>query len=771
MITITDDQQRRLTSHANVKVAVAIGTKLYLITAPSEDVNYGFYNSSFDIDSIEESIGDLGGLGESGESQLRINNVNGLSDMLDMDDVVDDIYLENTEVTMTLIIDDTDEHVLMKSVVENQEIDDIGWTINLLDESEKFNVPILTEVTLADFADAPDESIGAFLPIHYGQSAFGWNEGKTQFPAINVQKGNPKLIVANHECDWAGIGGDDHILIYNDRIEWYSYISSITNESVTNTGATATFATFDHVKATLTAYSKFMSTDRCVSIVTADIKNLVNFNDDTTTMALVAGDTLSIQFKFADLGQITDLSFFIFSTGAPTGTPLVRLWDVENGAAINETVINAQQFEFEPDVLQFNALTNHYLEIECETAEALEVYYIYAHIEYQPFDKIEYRRKKESITFQELGQNVRDYRARGNKPPEGYMGVHTSKAGIKYNIWSIPTNPFPHVWYANGLTTHKDHLSRYYDTWMSGSRSAEIDDTSVVDNGKIKNAIGIIESIVQDEIITRQGLSDLDIDVGVGKSFDLAYDKRRADAGVAPEPWQYCLSLYEQVYSKDLINQLAFECASMVYFNYEKKLYIKPFDSSDSLVYYFYSHIGDTEANLIDHESQHLGKIEGDIKLFPNLDLYDKVQIHYAWNPGRGVFEDSVYVDAAATNWDTVGSGDSDNEDAIANCLAIQTNLDIKGRPFIYEMRSTDSKETAERLCFHINDRRCRYLWYCEFNTGLEGYQVQMGDFINIQHPRINGMWATNYATKKWVVLGKVFDIRNHTYKITAMEV
>jgi len=86
------------------------------------------------------------------------------------------------------------------------------------------------------------------------------------------------------------------------------------------------------------------------------------------------------------------MSFFIFSSGSVGGTPLVRLYDVENSAAVNETVIDALQFEFEPDVLQFNDLANHYLEIECETGESLTVYYIYAHIEYQPFNKIERRR-------------------------------------------------------------------------------------------------------------------------------------------------------------------------------------------------------------------------------------------------------------------------------------------------------------------------------------------------------------------------------------------
>jgi len=301
---------------------------------------------------------------------------------------------------------------------------------------------------------------------------------------------------------------------------------------------------------------------------------------------------------------------------------------------------------------------------------------------------------------------------------------------------------------------------------MSAARSDEIADTSVVNNGKIKNGIGIIESIVQDEIITNKGLSDFDIDAGyvdsVQKSFDVAYDKRRSDTGA----WQYCLSLYDQIKFKDLINQLAFETASMVYFNYEKKLYIKAYDSSDSLDYYFYSHIGDTEANLIEHESKHLGKIQGDVKLYPNLDLYDKVQVHYAWNPGRGVYEDSVYVDASDSNWDTVT-----DTTPIANCLAMQTNLDIKEKPFVYEMRSTDSKETAERLCNHINDRRCRYLWYCEFGTGLEGYQIQRGDFINIQHPRINAMWETNYVTKKWVVVGKIFNNKRQSYKLVTMEV
>ena len=193
MITITDDQQRRLTSHADVKVATAIGTKLYLITSPSEEVGWGYYNASCEFDSIEESISDLGGFGATGESQIIVNNVLGLSDILDLEGAdAGAVYLEGTETTTTMIIDDTDDHVVLKSVVESQEINDYEWTINLLDESEKFNVPILTEVTLDNYADAPDESIGSFLPIHYGQSPFNYAESKTEFPAINVQKGNPK---------------------------------------------------------------------------------------------------------------------------------------------------------------------------------------------------------------------------------------------------------------------------------------------------------------------------------------------------------------------------------------------------------------------------------------------------------------------------------------------------------------------------------------------------------------------------------------------------
>lgn len=294
---------------------------------------------------------------------------------------------------------------------------------------------------------------------------------------------------------------------------------------------------------------------------------------------------------------------------------------------------------------------------------------------------------------------------------------------------------------------------RAYGSWITGARASAVTDANVVSGGVIVNPVGVIESIVQDELITRQSFSDLDVDTD---SFDTAYDLRSS--------WYFNISIHNQISAFDLLQDLALQAACKLFFSYDKKIKIKAYNSSNSLNYYYVGNSSITNPA----ESLNYGRIvDGSLLLVPIslADVYNKIEVYYLWDYGRNKYRQSVYVDGSDSNWDTVT-----DTTAIANCAAANTNYHVN-QTFNFEASAIQDKTTAERLCDYFSGRLTRRLYVCSFECGLEGIQIELGDFVNIQHSLISGIWSGTYTTKKWEVIERRFNPNKMTFTISAIEV
>jgi len=304
---------------------------------------------------------------------------------------------------------------------------------------------------------------------------------------------------------------------------------------------------------------------------------------------------------------------------------------------------------------------------------------------------------------------------------------------------------------------------REYGTWMTAGRVSTIADAGVTVGGTIASPIGVIESIIQDELITRQGYSDLDVKAtgaaGTG-SFDVAYDDRRGDTS----NWGFDVSIDKQFSSFQLIDDLAKQCMSKIYFNSSKEIAIRAFNSSNSIQWYYKT--DDKLTNL--DQSLHRGRILGDVKLetVPLENVYSEVQVNYNYDYAKDSFIDNIYVTADAENWDTVALGDSQTY-----CNNAEDDYHINGRRYLFDAWAIESQACAEELCKLLIERLTRRLYICTFRTGLEGMNTEIGDFINIESELMESLFSSNMATQKW----DVFKIRpmlgEKLYEIKAIQV
>jgi hypothetical protein len=275
---------------------------------------------------------------------------------------------------------------------------------------------------------------------------------------------------------------------------------------------------------------------------------------------------------------------------------------------------------------------------------------------------------------------------------------------------------------------------REYGSWMTAGRTSGISDSEVASGNTITNPIGVIESVIEDELNTRWGLS-LNVHT---TSFDDAYDDRDSD------DWKFGFSLIEQYKSKTLLEELALNCACKIFKNYENKYAIKAYDkTSPSIDYHFYGEP--------DHESEsaNYGKIienELSIETTPKDEVYSAFKVYYNYDYWRSKYTDFVYVDSTDSNWDTVT-----DTTAISNCSDAEDYIAYK--EFIFEARFIQDKETAERLCEYFNSRLYKVFHIAKFKCGAEGILLEPWDIIDANHYIVDELFSLGApGTKKWMV-------------------
>ena len=296
---------------------------------------------------------------------------------------------------------------------------------------------------------------------------------------------------------------------------------------------------------------------------------------------------------------------------------------------------------------------------------------------------------------------------------------------------------------------------REYGAWMTGARIAAITDATVAAASAIENAVGVIESIIEDDLNDTFSIT-VDTD-----SFDAAYDDRRADDG-----WICDVSVFEQIGAIDFINDICKQFHMKLWFDpVDDNVKIKAFDTSRSIDYTFH----DAENYGTNKSSVHGGRIFGSESLQP-MDLemvYNDFEINYGYDYGSGKYKSIRYLNASEENFDQLAG-------AVVTILqGYCTNANDRyhvNKKFVVDAPAIQDDETAENcLMNHIFKRTFRpYL--VNLVTGPEGHLIELGDFIVIISENTKSLWSTGFDSMTWDVYSHRY-IGNGMYEISAIEV
>lgn len=280
------------------------------------------------------------------------------------------------------------------------------------------------------------------------------------------------------------------------------------------------------------------------------------------------------------------------------------------------------------------------------------------------------------------------------------------------------------------------------------------DDGNARDNGKnsgnlIENPAGIIEYIAR-----YAGLKEHQIKHGTSggaatNSFDLTIKTTLSTS-------KFIAVVDTEIDWIDSAHEIAVHCGSILIFDNQNRLIIKPY-KADAVFTQGASHIpGDsdifssaaTKANY--RWSQHpiiKGGFAVDIE--PKENVVNEVFVNYYKHFATGKLQKATFI--TGTNSDN-GDGTRDqnttgpnDRESVAAASALRYNvLDMPSRitvdsPFIL------NSATAVLLRNHIFDRRNNLRYICVFSTWLNAISVERGDIINIRHPDINAIIGNRF--------------------------
>lgn len=385
MRTLTAAQLRTLQGQPAVKIIAASATEgFYYTTYPDTSATLGFYNSGMELDDYEIEIDPVGGMSTVGDMQIRILNADDAFQFIVLETGGGVYYLENDEITISLIAD-SDTHTLYQGVINDWTIDNEYWTINITDETNKFNVEILTEITKENFPNTYDETVGKFVPLLYCV------EGSGKYPAYNVNIGFFKLIYANHTIIQNG-AGLAYIYDYEDQIETYALLVDLVSQADTIT--TTAFTRYYDAAFRIANYNKFIISSRTDSSFADDFHLII---DGASGTELVMGESLILGFSIdiADLGFIvvsTDVDIYIVND-TRTGTPAIQQYSLDDTTSYSSQTINADSFLYNSTpkagggVWTFNDFNNFEFEIVTGAGEAISVQEVYVNLTYRKYSK------------------------------------------------------------------------------------------------------------------------------------------------------------------------------------------------------------------------------------------------------------------------------------------------------------------------------------------------------------------------------------------------
>ena len=385
MRALTAAQLREIQSFPTVRIVAASATTgFYYTTYPDTDASYGFYESGMALDDYEIEIDPVGGMSTIGD--LQINILNAEDAMAFVKPESSPAYIENDEITLTLLVNDT-AHTLYSAVVSEWTVDSERWVINITDETNKYNSELLTEITAVNYPDTYDETIGLFIPLLYADE--GGSGAK--FPAYNVNKGYFKLLFANHTITNAG-AGSAYIYAFEESIETYALLVNVVSQS-DNISGTAYVRYYD-ADFRLGNYSRMIISSRTDSSFALTFHRLL---DNSTSTSISMGENLKLGFQIdiGDLGYIynsTDVDIYVIST-ARTGSPAIQQYALDNTTSYSSQTISSDSFLYNSTpkagggTWQFSDFTNYDFEIVTTAAEAITVQDVYVNLTYRKYSR------------------------------------------------------------------------------------------------------------------------------------------------------------------------------------------------------------------------------------------------------------------------------------------------------------------------------------------------------------------------------------------------
>lgn len=224
-------------------------------------------------------------------------------------DILDDYYFAGSVVRVYQWFDEltlkSDAELIFTGICKQPEFDlnEIRFEITE-DDSVFIDIPT-SLITLNEYSDAPDESIGNPLPIVYGNDWFFSPElsrNESISPCICVDKYLQKYCIANHEVKHSSLGtnGDD-IKIYLEEAGIYGYLYA-PNVSFNNDNEGAFFTLNGNI------YYHFYNIPTIkgnqYSSAITDYADALDFSL-ATSITLNANETFYLKFdKFPSLGQL-----------------------------------------------------------------------------------------------------------------------------------------------------------------------------------------------------------------------------------------------------------------------------------------------------------------------------------------------------------------------------------------------------------------------------------------------------------------------------------
>ena len=308
-----------------------------------------------------------------------------------------------------------------------------------------------------------------------------------------------------------------------------------------------------------------------------------------------------------------------------------------------------------------------------------------------------------------------------------------------------------------------------------------IDDTgrsnSFDENDLIELPNFVIESLAREKM----RLANAQIDT---TAFDTAPD------GLTD--WEFAFQILTKRDSSKVIDNIAKESKSRLYWDESDQLTISVFNENDS-----YPNSGTntgTIAGALDIFDEDAIVTDGVFTNHPikhdsfglfkmNIDeVKNDFILNYRKNYLSGEFERSLYitngvgtVGNVTTNINAANLANSHTitgESGLKQLCADSYNNILTTNTWILGSKYIRDDATATKLLQYYIERLTKRRWKVRFVTWENALGVELGDFINVRHTRINNVFETAWMQyQKWEVYKIVYNLDNHQILIEAIEV